>query len=408
MDFPDESQEHRDCPENVPVLCGKKTLSRGLCVGTRDECKTRKQGVRAILKLPENTAGRDYGYVSDFLGRGCYVPTASMKIDYQRSYRRFDSVPDTFSLLTYNIWGLPKPKLKRLFNLRKPLLINTLNGTDADMFCLQEMSHMAYTEMAEWIDQYAFASEVPFPVDTERRNRSVEVYFVSRYRPKKITVYGITGVLGYENSLLVVEYPNLTIFNMYSQAGSKHSVGQEKTWIHYSRCRYDIMNMIYDMLPKGEAAVICGDFNFHLDGTEAEWPEMEMIRRFETAGFVDTYRKIHRVGGLTEDTDTNLMRWNQKLMAKKYRYDGILYRPGDWSVVGSQVIGKDLVYLNEANSEWFYDEISEAHRLGGRRRLRGVRQTRKGMRLPINASDHFGVLTKFRVRHGAKTRKVRR
>jgi exonuclease III len=342
-------------------------------VGTRDECKTRKQGPRAILKLPENTAGRNYGYVADFLGRGCYVPTVYMKIDYQRSYTRFDSVPDTFSLLTYNIWGLPKPKLKRLFKLRKPLLLKTLESTEADMFCLQEMSRMAYLELADWINQYAFASEVPFPADTEGRNRSVEVYFVSRYRPKKITVYGIT-----------------------------------KTWIHYSRCRYDIMNMIYDMVPKRKAAVICGDFNFHLDGTEAEWPEMEMIRRFEHVGFVDTYRKIHRVGGLTEDTDTNLMRWNQKLMEKKYRYDGILYRPGNWSVVGSQVIGKDLVYLNEADSEWFYDEVSEAHKLGGKSRLRGVRHTRKGMRLPINASDHFGVLTKFRARHGAKTRKVRR
>lgn len=414
MDFPEESREHEGCPEGTPILCGKKTLARGLCVSAARECQTRKQEARAILKNPDNSKGRNYGYVPDFLGRGCYVPAASMKLDYQRTYKKYDTVPDNFSLLTYNIWGLSKPKLDKLFKLRKPLLLKTLNETQADMFCLQEMSKMAYDEMADWIAEFPFASEIPYPANKVDRNRGVEAYYVSRYRPKRVSVYGIVGVLGYENSLLVVEYPNLVIYNIYSQAGSKHSIGQEMTWIHYSRCRYDIMNMIYEMLPRGKAAVICGDFNFHLDGSEDDWPELEMIRRYEAGGFIDTYRQIHRVGGLTEDTDENLMRWNQKLIEKKFRFDGILYRPPTaaralvWTPVASKVIGKELAYLNEADSEWFYDTVSEAKHLGGKDRLRGVRKTRKGMRIPINASDHFGVLTKFRVRHAAKTRKTRR
>jgi exonuclease III len=409
MDFPEESRENEKCPEGTPILCGRKTLARGLCVETKKDCQTRKQNTRAVLKLNDTNVGRNYGYVPDFLGRGCYVTKDSLKIDYEKTYSRYDTVPDNFSLLTYNIWGLPKSKLVKLFKKRKPLLLKTLTDTDADMFCLQEMSKMAYTEMADWIATYPFASEVPFPINGAERNRSVDTYFVSRYRPKKITVYGITGVLGYDNSLLVVEYPNLIVYNLYSQAGSKHSIGQEKTWIHYSRCRYDILNIIYDMLPKDKNAVICGDLNFDMDGSVDEWPEKEMIERFEEAGFIDTYRKIHRVGGLTENTDENPMRWNQKLLEKKYRYDGILYRPAKrgWSVSGSKMIGKELVYLDEEDSLWFYNEISEAKKQGVRiDQLRGVRKTRKGIRIPINASDHFGVLTKFKRSDVAKTRKV--
>jgi endonuclease/exonuclease/phosphatase family metal-dependent hydrolase len=64
--------------------------------------------------------------------------------------------------------------------------------------------------------------------------------------------------------LLVVEYSNLVIFNLYNQAGSRSSPGQELKWIHYSRCRYDILETIYDMIKDSYAeknSIICGDFN---------------------------------------------------------------------------------------------------------------------------------------------------
>ena len=347
MEFPEESLEHALCPKDTPILCGRRTLARGLCVKDGGECSQRSEK-RPILQIPTD-GGKNYGYISDFLGTNCY----SLKKDYEKTYDRPDRIPDTFRLMTYNIWGLSTtPKLIKLFKLRKKLLLKTLD-CGVDMFCLQEMSKESYEEMKGWISQYKFASEVPYPANNVDRNRNVEVYFVSKYRPSKITVYGILGVLGYTNSLLVVEYPNLVIFNLYNQAGSAHSIGQEATWIHYSRCRYDILNMIYDMLPKNIAVILCGDFNFHLDGSIANWPEIEMLRKFEDAGFIDAYRAIHRVGGLTENTDENLMRWNHKLVNKKFRYDAILYRPKAWSVVGAEVIGKELGYLNEADAEWF-------------------------------------------------------
>lgn len=405
--FPIESSEHKFCPKETPILCGRPTLARGLCVKGVAECSERHPGKRPILQLTDSKEGESYGYTSENLGRGCY----SVKKDYEKIFDRPDRVPDTFSLMTYNIWGLSSSKkLIKLFKMRKELLLKTLTDSGVDMFCLQEMSKESYEEMKEWISQYKFASEVPYPSNNVKRNRNVEVYFVSKYRPRKITIYGIVGVLGYENSLIVVEYPNLVIFNLYSQAGSKHSIGQENTWIHYSRCRYDIMNMIYDMLPKNVAVIICGDFNFHLDGSVADWPEMDMIKKFEAGGFIDAYRKIHKVGGLTENTDENLMRWNQKLVNKKFRYDAILYKPvhNAWSVIGAEVIGKRRSYLNHQDSEWFYKEISEASKSGGIAKMRGVRKTRRGYRIPIHASDHFGVAVKFRMRYYAKTKKIKK
>ena len=49
------------------------------------------------------------------------------------------------------------------------------------------------------------------------RNRGVEVYFLSKYTPKRVAIYGLPGVLNYANSMMVIEYPNLVIFNLYSQ-----------------------------------------------------------------------------------------------------------------------------------------------------------------------------------------------
>ena len=404
MEFPLESVENKFCPKETPILCGKATLARGLCVKGVGECSQRSHENRAILQLDNMNGGKNYGYTSENLGRGCY----SFSKDYEKTFEMPDRVPDTFSLMTYNIWGLSSPKkLIKLFKLRKELLLKTLTESGVDMFCLQEMSKESYQEMKEWISQYKFASEVPYPANDVDRNRNVEVYFVSKYRPRKITIYGILGVLGYKNSLIVIEYPNLVIFNLYSQAGSKYSVGQENMWIHYSRCRYDIMNMIYVMLPKNVAVIICGDFNFHLDGTVTDWPEIDMLKRFQAAGFIDTYRKIHKVGGLTENTDDNLMRWNHKLVDKRFRYDGILYKPKGWSVVAAEVIGKNMKYLKSEDSQWFYKEISEASKGAGLSKMRGVRKTRKGYTLPINASDHFGVAVKFRIRY-TKTKKVKK
>ena len=392
MDFPVQTRKNKFCGKEKPFLCGKYTLAKGLCVESKIQCERRTRRKRKTLNLDSTSKGKNFGYFSDDIGRGCYPP--KVKLDYEKINSLYDSIPESFNLLTYNIWGLAtKDKLKKLFKLRKDLLFKTLKNADADMMCFQEMK--------DYISNYKFASEVPYPANKVDRNRGVEVYFLSKYTPKRVAIYGLPGVLNYANSMMVIEYPNLVIFNLYSQAGSKTSIGQEQKWIHYSRCRYDLMNNVYDMVRSKysrNSVLICGDFNFHLDGKRKDWPELDMLEKFKSIGFVDTYRKLNKDPGLTEDTDKNLMRFNQKLIEKHYRFDGVLYMPSinGWKPKASEIIGEELKYLSIQDSKWFHDEISEVTKQDKNiTALKGVKSLKSGYKLPINASDHFGVLSSF-------------
>jgi len=412
------------CPPSAPILCENTSISRGLCVTKKSRCAKRRTSrkPRAFPKPPLNEKGKKYAYIDDFLGSHCYFSEKDLKVDYDMEYADGEPVPDTFSCMTYNIWGLAKnDKLKHLFGLRKSFLERTILEADADILCLQEMSQYAYEQMEDsLIAAYPFASEIPYP--TSARGRAVDTYLLSKFKPSRVTLYGLTGVLGYENALLVVEYPNLVIFNLYSQAGSRHSPGQEHKWIHYSRCRYDIMETIYDMIQrryKNRSMIICGDFNFDLDGDKAEWPEIEMLERYKAFGFRDTFRIANPDDpGLTEDTDLNPMRWNQKLVEKKYRYDAIFYKPADedaWGIEDSNVFGLEYECLGYKDSAWFIRHMSEAKpdeldrlikcvgpsaspslstksKSSSRSR---VMRIPKHVRVPISPSDHFGVVTRF-------------
>jgi exonuclease III len=401
MEFPETSKISAQCPDSAPILCGKKALARGLCSKTVKGCRRRTQTLRPVpIPAAKNERGADYGYTEADLGSSCYFSNKRLKLDYHATYEDGESVPDGFSCLCYNIWGLAKSeKNKTLFTMRKPLLEKTIRDTNADIICLQEMSAFSYDQLKDFIATYKFASEVPFTAGVKERNRSVEVYFLSKYKPSSVSIYGIKGVLDYENALMVVEYPNLVIFNLYSQAGSKYSPGQEHKWIHYARCRYDILQTIYDLFLakyKKKTCVLCGDFNFDLDGPVKEWPEKEMIQKFIRSGFVDSYRQVYpnvaKHPGYTEDTHINYMRYNQKLIEKQARYDAIFYRhPSKNIVKASKLIGLDDTCLNREDSDWFMDKFA------GSKKIIDLR-TCDGDRMSIHPSDHFGIFTKFGVK----------
>jgi len=406
-DFPLETTKDERCPAEAPYLCGTKTPGRGLCVATPEECEIRTIERRPIPSNKANSSlGNRYGYTAENLGRGCYLPFSSLKLDYEQKNSVHQLVPADFSLLTYNIWGLDKNEdLKRLFRLRKPLLIETLRTAEADMMCLQEMSQTSYGELSTYLDTWHYVSERPYTATERNRNRSVDTFFVSKYTPKRVANYALPGVLNYFNSMLVVEYSNLVIFNLYIQAGSKSSAGQASKWIHYSRCRADLLHIVYEMIQslyRDQNVVICGDFNFHLDGVKADWPEMDSLEALQRIRFEDTYRTLYpKDPGYTEDTTKNLMRWNHKLMEKQYRYDAILYKGVSWKPVSSTLIGLGTHYLSAEDSTWFLDVISDARKQRREGDLRGIHD---GC-IPIQASDHFGVVTRFRKQTGGTRRR---
>jgi exonuclease III len=415
MDIPLKTKPSALCAKKHPILCGRTSLARGLCVSQPVDCRKRTRSLRSVpAPNIQNIRGAAFGYTENDLGSSCYFSGDTLKLDYHIEYDDGEPVPDTFSCVTYNIWGLAmKPTLQTLFSKRHDILEKTIRDTNADIICLQEMSAFAYTKLKGFIATFPFASEVPYTAGEAERNRAVDVYLLSKYKPSAISIYGLKGVLEYENSLMVVEYPNLVIFNLYNQAGSRHSPGQEHKWIHYSRCRYDILNTIYDMFMtryKNKACILCGDFNFDLNESVREWPEMDMINKFKQSGFVDTFRKVHpdakKYPGYTEDTRVNFMRYNQKLIEKRVRYDAILYKPASAHsfIKSSALIGKESACLNVADSKWFIDTIAGSKRPEDLRGCIG-----SPARMSIHPSDHFGVLTKFGVNVGGgrRTRKRR-
>ena len=355
--------------------------------------------MRPVPLVPTNAAGAKYGYEDANLGRNCYVPQSALEIDYEAHFDDGEAIPDSFSFMTYNIWGLAKKAEHRhLFQLRCDLLVRTILEADADLCFMQEMSAFAYGELAEpLISKYKYASEAPYPAPgstpIEERRRAVEVYCLSKYKPSRIRVIGIEGVLGYKNSVMIVEFPNLVVFNLYNQAGSRKSPGQEHKWLHYSLCRYDILETIHDIMvaefPERNM-ILCGDFNFDIDGSRSDWPEISMIRKIKRIGFIDTFRERYPDDpGYTEDTDLNFMRWNQKLIEKKYRFDAV-FSKGPWFIRDSRLIGTERQLLDEKESAWFLKHMSEFVPDG----LKGLKGLEDGL-IPINPSDHFGVLTKF-------------
>ena len=398
------SKKDARCKTPNPYLCGTRTIARGLCVNNVYKCNTRTRRNRKFV-LNASDAGNDFGYNTKNIGRGCYP--RRIRMDYEKINKVYDIIPNSFSIMTYNVWGLDNTsKLKHLIDLRSKILVKTILDQNADILCFQEMTESMFEKLKRPIlDKFKFTSESVYAFDAAR-NRDVDAYIASKYTPKRVAVYGLPGVLEYKNSMCVFEYPNLIIFNLYLQSGSKSSIGQEMNWIHYSRCRFDLLNYVYDMIErkyKNINIIICGDLNFHLDGTVRDWPEVAMLDKLKETGFIDTFRYLHPMNpGFTEDTDLNLMRYNHKLLDKFYRYDGIFIKPAivdvsSFTPTKSRVFGQELMNLNTKESEWFYKNMSQAVKLGiDVSQLKGVKMMDSGYKLPINASDHFGLVSHFK------------
>jgi hypothetical protein len=108
-------------------------------------------------------------------------------------------------------------------------------------------------------------------------------------KPKRIIIDPLGGNLTYSNSLMIIEFDNLVIFNCYLQAGTKFSPGQDKLYLNYSRCREQLVEYViekvkaYNNIP----IVILGDFNIDLNDDGTNFPEINIITELKRElGFV--------------------------------------------------------------------------------------------------------------------------
>jgi endonuclease/exonuclease/phosphatase family metal-dependent hydrolase len=291
--------------------------------------------------------------------------------------------------MTYNIWGLP-PKndfVLKLMKIRINNIINIIKKNNPDIICFQEVSLIPFNILKNKLSiiyKYHYEKDYYFN-EINNRNREVETIIFSKYPISNYQVYGLDGNLRYNNSIIRAEYNNFILYNTYLQAGSSKSPGQENYWFHYTRCRIDQLNRIKELIDKEtKPVIICGDFNFHLDGGE-EWLEYNEIKNY----FKDSWKEIRKDNGFTEDTDINVMRWNLKFQEKKVRYDGILYKGDKIIPLFSKLVGKKPIPLNKIMTKLFIKNFisDEYYKI----------KYNNNNNINIFPSDHFGVITKFKI-----------
>jgi exonuclease III len=387
------------CPKDYPYFCDKNTNSFGLCKKNKCDCNDINiQGVIPIIKDNLYKEGENFGYYTDNLHKRCN----QIYLNHEYNENIYGDIPNEFKIVTYNIWGLFKKSnddhannfIKKTMEMRMKEVSNEITKNDPDIICFQEMTDITYQILNKEIGhKYAYKYEKDFNHEKVKleRNRDVEVCIFSKYPIKNTKIYGLSGNQRYNDSLMIAEFPNLIIFNCYLQSGSIFSPGQENLWFHYSRCRIDqireIKKIIDDILKKdiNKPIIMLGDFNFHLDGDKKYWIETHEFNNF----LQDSWKKTnHNNDGFTENTDINRMRWNLKLHEKKVRYDGILYK--NIIPLESHIIGNKPIKLNESDSEDFKKYI-----LKNNINLKYSPDDNKS--LELFPSDHFGVITKFKL-----------
>ena len=137
--------------------------------------------------------------------------------------------------------------------------------------------------------------------------------------------------------------------------------------------------------------IILGDFNIDLNDTMGvNFPEIKYIDELKSMGFNDNWTATNRSNGYTENTDINLMRWNDKFIEKKTRVDGIFTRgivPVNCILIGD----KEYLKVSSEDKMMFMREFTKTK---GKNEIEKLKY--KEDHLPIFASDHFGVMSTLR------------
>lgn len=389
------------CNGKEDYLCDNNTLNLGLCVKKQEDCNELDIiGSLPNIELyePEKTeyknsivTGNKKGYIETFLLNSCFNPNDVMTI----TYKEYDQLPLNFSIITLNIMGIIRGDndKKEFMKLRIALLIKELNKYNyPDILCFQEMSKDVFDELYPKIsDKYKYYNEIVIsPSSYINEKYPIEPMIISKYKPKKMTHVFLEGNLGYNDSMGIYEFDNLIIYNLYLQAGSINSPGQKYKWQHYSRCRIKQLKYINSLIDNNDkSSIILGDFNFDLNDDGQKFPEVKILNSFS---FLDSYKNTNPSDiGLTENTDINTLRWNDKFEKKNYRYDAILYK--NLIANSSNLFANSSEIINDYAHNRLYEKLFVGNKIDDKRLKFHIIKCKKCYDLFI--SDHFGVLSNF-------------
>jgi hypothetical protein len=432
------------------IECPNNTLNMKLVVKDINKCDDpRATGTVNQLTDPDDkkTAeeGERKGYIFSNIHRNCFIkegyPNMKERI---YSYEGHINPNGEFSIATYNGMGIDrKGEQKWLIDERVPLIVEEIRSNNLDIVCFQEMSYTLCEKLKSELHNYTIYEDFSnlnylktdkhYIIDNDitdrhgngpnytNRHHDIEcsVAIKNTLRPKSIIIDPLGGNITWANSLMIIEFDNLVIFNCYLQAGTKYSPGQIKQYLNYSRCRGQLLEYIITKLTKYEdkAIIILGDFNLNLNDTAGkDFPEIRIINKLKTdLGFSDNWLETHDINeneGLTENTDINLMRWNDKFLPKKTRVDGILSK--NLTVKSCNLLGLTSKPVPDSKEEDFIKEFTATKEVDKTKLIDGKidgKEVKTRLingklydltnlkliddKLPIFSSDHFGVFSKL-------------
>jgi exonuclease III len=393
-----------------------------------------------------------------------------------------------FTILTQNALGLYRGKYRQpsepgslfeatydLMKLRTALFREFLKVEQPDFVCLQESTRtfidLLDKDSVSVMYPYIYPSEDEM-VRQEGNGANATTSMLSKYPAKKATTYMLQGNSSYYNALGIYEFDNLVIFNVYMQAGSEISPGQEYRWENYARCRRQQLMFVKQKIDEinsapssAKAIVVLGDFNFELNSihyrgeggaaerdennhliydpvnSDMKWSEHKFLVGPNGLNLNDSYKELHIDDstkvireGLTENTDINTFRYLGKLEEKALRYDGIFFN-NDLVPIRSEVVNNIPTKLNtsvtqvfvsngvpeyEANIRKYNEEYNKYMIFNPKGNLEAIEKkeaffsTKPQLNIEdgfeLFVSDHFGVLTEFAFKpvRGGKRRQSRR
>ena len=394
------------CPVEKPYICSKKTKNYGLCKTELDECNEYSgEQTYPIYDLNEERTelldyGKKFNYdLYKFNDKDCSKLIINSFVDYDIEPYIFTS---NFKIMTWNLWWSMKITGNKeqnkfhydFFVIRMKVIAEEILNSDVDIVCLQEVGELTFNIIYHLINsKYPYYYENPIHFDKDNdgpRRRSLECMCFSKYPANGFKSIGVQGNLHYNNSILVLEYEQFIIFNVYLQAGSRNSPGQKDLWFNYSRCRYNEYLAIDNYIKENEIKkpiIILGDFNTNLNGKYDEWPELVA---FKQMNLEDAWlKKYDNDSGFTENTKVNLMRWNVKFEEKQLRIDGIFYNKDAFILKDIKIIGDKPIDIDDDMQKQFYK-----YRIPNKDDK--DKQIRKnGDQLQLWPSDHFAIIAEF-------------
>jgi len=396
------------CSDNNPNLCTMKSESFGLCKNKPEDCdKYNGEKEYAIYDTSVKERndrlefGKKYKYELEN-DKDC----SKIILNSEGNYNTQEEIPSEFTIMTWNLWYNMKTsdnKDENLFHIeffyiRMLSIIKNILLSDADIICLQEVGKLTFDLIYPLLQSsypYFYENPINFNKDNKGdRKRNLETVCLSKYPALSFKLFGVEGNLNYNNSMLMIEFHKFIVFNVYLQAGTRNSPGQQDLWFNYSRCRYNEYISIKKYIEENniqKPIIVLGDFNTNLNGNENEWPELKAFKQMNLDDFwLKTYNNN---SGFTEDTNINHMRWNVKFEEKIYRIDGIFGTKDKFDILDMEMIGTSPIEINSELQDKFIK-----YRVPNKENKETLLRKTDDNKIQLWASDHFGVISKIKLR----------